>query len=690
MGGEALRGREHAQRLARRGYYVHPVRDDKRPYFDNWQNRATGDADEVSDLWSKHPDALVAVVPGKSRTTVVDLDVKDDANGIETLAALGLWDSEHPVVGTSLSGNGRHLWFRGVGGSSQDVVPVGTDAERPTGIDLRGETGYVVVPYDLPKVKKVSTPLPGWATLPRLSERGETATVSADEVSAWLEACPAGAQAPEVRTAVEKFRTGQVGHGDVFPAVVNLVGLAADGHEGVREAIEEARALYLAGQWNTDKYRKEFASSLANAIAIKGAPGSADLDWFDADDAEEFEGMTAEERLEALTETPEDRERAERERRVAEERERRAIRREADRLDAEEARGGRVSMADRVVRLSDLAARPKPPALVEGVLGQGQTAMIVADSNVGKTFAAISLAHAVATGTRWHGREVRQGRVLYVVGEDEAGFPERMKAIQVARGAIEEDDLDSILEPFNLDDETAVADLVSLVQARGYALIVLDPLARFIVGMDENKQDQMGVAMSALDTIRRATPGATILVPHHTKKDGGYRGSSAIFAAMDTALDLSRKDGALELRLDKSKWSALSTIGAFRLAPVSGTDSVIFDGISRADAARAFEPDESAWDNLLQLIEREYGTETAAPRTELKTAAVRAGIPEGSFGYMLTACQKRGYVEFIGGATKRSVLLTGAGVARNNHVRESSSMELPIKKTKKKDKDKKS
>lgn len=663
MGGEALRGREHAQRLAKRGYFVHPVRDDKRPYLDNWQNRATAEADQVSALWSEHPDALVAVVPGRSRLTVVDLDVKDHANGIETLASFGLWDPEHPVVGTSLSGHGRHLWFRGLGGSSQDVVPGGTDAERPTGIDLRGETGYVVVPYDLPKIKKVSAPLPAWARLPLSSERSETAPVSAEEVSAWLDDCPAGKQSPGVRTAVEKFATGQVGHGDVFPAVLNLVGLAADGHEGVREAIEEARALYLSGQWDTDKYRKEFASSLANAIAIKGAPGSADLDWFDAPEAEEFEGLTAEERLAAVTETPEDRDEAEvqsimRQKRLREEAQRR--------LDAE-AMDGLPTFGAGLLTTAQMLALPAPEPLIDGVMDRNNTVILYGAPGVGKSFLALHWAWCVASGLAWQGRDVRRGLVVYIAAEGVSGMGARLRALRQAWGGDPEDRLVFYPRAVDLSNSAAVDQVVEWVAGHEVDLVVFDTLARSTgADTEENSASSMQNIVRGMDRIREAHEGCTTMAVHHSGHNGKMRGSTAVNGSADSAIAFEEDDstGALTARHTKRKEGPEGVIVTdLVLVPVEGTGSVVLSRSSKAALVQALPADD---DNVLRLVHnlfRQEGTTRegiARAATEAlgkkRTAALEAVTRLVDSGHLLA--------EKVPGQKSQRITITPRGADR--------------------------
>ena len=72
--------------------------------------------------------------------------------------------------------------------------------------------------------------------------------------------------------------------------------------------------------------------------------------------------------------------------------------------------------------LEELLVRPERPYLVDGVLTQGSLALLSSESFVGKTFFAMELARAVASGETFMGKyPVRRGGVLYIAqdGSDE-------------------------------------------------------------------------------------------------------------------------------------------------------------------------------------------------------------------------------------------------------------------------------
>ncbi|WP_426765441.1 AAA family ATPase, partial [Pseudomonas aeruginosa] len=55
--------------------------------------------------------------------------------------------------------------------------------------------------------------------------------------------------------------------------------------------------------------------------------------------------------------------------------------------------------------------------LVRGILGEGGLSVLYGAPGAGKSFLALDLGYAVATGQPWMGRDTRQGPVIYAAGE---------------------------------------------------------------------------------------------------------------------------------------------------------------------------------------------------------------------------------------------------------------------------------
>src|SRR5262249_54194631 len=90
--------------------------------------------------------------------------------------------------------------------------------------------------------------------------------------------------------------------------------------------------------------------------------------------------------------------------------------------------------------------------------------------------------------------------------------------------------------------------------AGGRRLVVIDTLARCLVGGDENSAQTMGMAVDVLYRVRDVLDGGTVVVLHHTGKDKlTTRGSSALEAGVDTVYQTTGTTAELTLTRTKRK-----------------------------------------------------------------------------------------------------------------------------------------
>jgi len=139
---------ETAQSYARYGWRVFPTKD-KRPVIKGVGLRqATTDTTLIQDWWSGHPNAQISVATGReSNLFVIDLDAKNNTNGMETWVRLY---GKLPKTKYQTTPHGIHLFF------SYPPLQTTTD-ESPEfrlgcsigkigpGIDTKGEGGAVVM-----------------------------------------------------------------------------------------------------------------------------------------------------------------------------------------------------------------------------------------------------------------------------------------------------------------------------------------------------------------------------------------------------------------------------------------------------------------------------------------------------------------------------------------------------------------
>ncbi len=198
--------------------------------------------------------------------------------------------------------------------------------------------------------------------------------------------------------------------------------------------------------------------------------------------------------------------------------------------------------------------RPKPNYLLDGILVEGSLSALVAPSATYKSFIALSIAACVATGTAWHGRAVQKHPVVYISGEGSAGMGHRQRAWEIANNALLPDDFYFLPEAAQFHTPTEITELISVIKAlpKSPGLIVVDTLARCLVGGDENSARDMGMFIAGADRLRAET-GANVLIIHHFGKDNKTRGSSALPGALDTSMSIKREGDFLTLSCDKQK-----------------------------------------------------------------------------------------------------------------------------------------
>jgi hypothetical protein len=131
----------HALKLAARGLRVFPVvcRGKKPQIPDNLKLAAVDEA--VIAAWWRSIDWNIGVAVGAcSGVWVLDID---GAEGEQTLSRLEAEHDPLPATVESITGGGRHLYFRWPDGV--EIRNSQVRADLP-GIDIRGDGGYVIVP----------------------------------------------------------------------------------------------------------------------------------------------------------------------------------------------------------------------------------------------------------------------------------------------------------------------------------------------------------------------------------------------------------------------------------------------------------------------------------------------------------------------------------------------------------------
>jgi hypothetical protein len=200
--------------------------------------------------------------------------------------------------------------------------------------------------------------------------------------------------------------------------------------------------------------------------------------------------------------------------------------------------------------------------LIEGVIPAGSFTALYGPPGSFKSFIALDIAEAIATGRSWMGKEVRQtGAVLYLAGEGFGGIGARIKACKLHHQTEDGAPIYIVRHQLNLrssaeDFNALMLAVVGLVEQTGmeFQLAIVDTLARAFGGGNENSSEDMGAFISAMGKVQEFL-NCALMVLHHSGKDAakGLRGHSSLLGAVDTELELLRFDEQMKGVLTTTK-----------------------------------------------------------------------------------------------------------------------------------------
>ena len=133
----------HLEEYCKWGYRVLPVSPKKIPLIKDWPNKASSDITTVSNWWKQFPSANIGIATGKnSGFWALDIDDKNDVNGLLSLdSEFEDFDSNQLQAHVQTPSGGLHVYFEW-----SDEIPVTVASDVLSGIDIRGERGFVMAP----------------------------------------------------------------------------------------------------------------------------------------------------------------------------------------------------------------------------------------------------------------------------------------------------------------------------------------------------------------------------------------------------------------------------------------------------------------------------------------------------------------------------------------------------------------
>ncbi len=263
------------------------------------------------------------------------------------------------------------------------------------------------------------------------------------------------------------------------------------------------------------------------------------------------------------------------------ERARREARRLVDRMEL--AAIDSTSLMSEILTSAQLDEVAELAPLVDGWLWQDTVARMVGRSRSFKSFVAVDIACRVASGLEWFGHPVNARPVLYLAAEGGGGIRKRVRAWEGHHGLPPLEHLHVLPRAVQVLDAEWAA-LVRACADLSAGLVVLDTQARITVGAEENSATDMGQLVEQAERLREAT-GACVLLIHHTGHEGGRaRGSTAVYAALQTELMVERDGDADYVSVKATKQKDDEELGPYRFHLVESGESLVLVNISGDDA----------------------------------------------------------------------------------------------------------
>lgn len=216
---------------------------------------------------------------------------------------------------------------------------------------------------------------------------------------------------------------------------------------------------------------------------------------------------------------------------------------------------------DRVQALHSYADNVQDPRwLIPGLLPAHGIGMLYGESGSFKSFLALDMALSLAFGIpgQWNAPPVKND-VLFLAGEGPVATAKKRWPAWMEWQNIEfrNDHRFFIMPEVPLYTDSAAWENVKLdlVELKAKpSLIVIDTLTRLLTGLDENSAKDASMVTKFMEQLARYFE-CFVLAIHHTGKDQnkGMRGSSALYANVDTVISTKLKQGGTELRVKKQK-----------------------------------------------------------------------------------------------------------------------------------------
>jgi hypothetical protein len=241
-----------------------------------------------------------------------------------------------------------------------------------------------------------------------------------------------------------------------------------------------------------------------------------------------------------------------------------------------------------LVRQDALVAKntPLPPPVIDGLISQGEIALLAAEPKAGKSWFLLQAANSIGAGVPFLGFPTVQGPVVYVNTEvSDAAWENRCRWMEAGIGVSSP----QVWHVSTRGQPLAMANLLpalkSAIAGAGLsrvALVVLDPWYTLAAGLDECAAGDVATVMLRLQSLAEELGAAVWIAHHFTKGDSAAKamkdrasGSGAFLRAVDDFMTLTtnadgeivlevirrsaKTPGPLALEFDFPVWKSLGT-----------------------------------------------------------------------------------------------------------------------------------
>jgi hypothetical protein len=591
------------------GWSVFPCRENKKPYFADWNEAATTNGETINSWWNSVPEAQVGVVPAMAGCFVLDVDVGAEKHGFESLekleTAYNFKAEDYPNQSTP--SGGKHYFFKGYAPTSAGVLGSGLDT-RGGMADGTG-FGYVVAYSEAAPVAAKDCPV---GVVFQFAKRDRSASTADPLVEEDLDANIERAKA--YLSGIEGVPEGSRGI-TLFKHAATLKDLGV----GIDKALE-LFAEYPAALGNPPQDADEAYGRIASAYRNgQLQPGIAAIN------PDTIAALASEEKSKGFPKRK------------------------------------------RLATWPELREKPEPPWVVRNLIPGNALVGMFGPGGSYKSFIAVDIALAIATyRLDWGGEDIlTHGPIVVISGEGSQG--PRVRAWEKANDNIKVGDTFAVLDGINLSDASDIVSAAAEIDqavvekwnGQKPVLLVVDTLARASGGADENSSKDMGAVVVACDELRRHF-GCTVLLVHHTPKSGNdWRGSTAVYFALDAGLAVKRHSaGKVSLEVARMKDGAIGQKWDIKLDQVAtGRDR---EGVAENSLVlSSVRPSLETPKDLKEQVQQFRDKALTAHRAEV-ARSILADLPEGNPISVATLAKQIGAMPEVGDVASLRTFLNQA------------------------------